>query len=98
MVVVLASALVTVLLKAAGAMVLAGRPLPEAGSRVMALLAPALLSALVVTQTFSSGPRLTVDARTAGLAAAAVCVVLRAPLLLTVVVAAAVTAALRALG
>jgi branched-subunit amino acid transport protein len=97
MVVVLASAVLTVLLKAIGAMVLADRPLPEVGGRVMALLAPSLLSALVVTQAFSSGQRLTVDARTAGLVAAVVCVVLRAPLLVTVIVAAGVTAGLRLL-
>ena len=53
----------------------------------------ALLSALIVIQTFTSGHRLTVDARAAGLAVAVVAVVLRAPFLV-VVGGAAVTAAL----
>ena len=58
----------------------------------------ALLAALVMVQTFSTGDRLTVDARVAGLAVAAVALVLRAPFLVVVVLAAATAAALRAAG
>jgi hypothetical protein len=60
------------------------------------LLAPALLAALIATNTLGSGRALVIDARLAGLAAAAVALALRAPVLLVVVIAAAVTAILRA--
>ena len=61
--------------------------------RVAGLIPVALLSALVAVQVFSSGHRLVVDERAAGLGAAAVLLVLRAPFLL-VVSGAALTAAL----
>jgi branched-subunit amino acid transport protein len=61
--------------------------------RVAGLIPVALLSALVAVQIFSSGHRLVLDERAAGLAAAAALLVLRAPFLL-VVLGAAVTAAL----
>ncbi|MGI8522771.1 MAG: AzlD domain-containing protein [Nocardioides sp.] len=66
------------------------RPLVE---RVADLIPVTLLAALVAVQVFADGPRLTLDARAAGLAVAVVALVLRAPFLV-VVVAAAVTAAL----
>jgi hypothetical protein len=59
------------------------------------LLAPSLLAALVVTQTFADGRRLVLDARAAGVAAAAVAIASRAPLLVVVVVAAVATALVR---
>jgi branched-subunit amino acid transport protein len=65
--------------------------------RIGALLPVALLSALVATQTFTTGHDLTVDARAAGLAVAAVAVLLRAPFLVVVAGAAATTALVRAL-
>ncbi len=58
----------------------------------------ALLSALIVVNTFASGTALVLDARLAGLAAAVVALLLRAPFLVVVVVAAATAAAFRALG
>jgi hypothetical protein len=61
------------------------------------LLPIALLAALVAIQTFTHGQRLVVDARAAGLAAAVVALALRAPFLVVVITAAAVTAGLRAL-
>jgi hypothetical protein len=64
--------------------------------RVGALLPITLLATLIATQTFSSGHRLTIDARSAGLAAAAVAVRLRAPFLIVVAAAAATTAVVRA--
>jgi branched-subunit amino acid transport protein len=91
-------ALTTALIKAAGPVTLGGRPLPDWASAVIALLAPALLAALVLTDTFAREQELTVDARAAGLACAGVAVLLRAPLLVTVVVAAAGAATARALG
>ena len=87
----------TVVLKAAGPVLVAGRHLPEGLLRVVGLLAPALLAALVVTQAFAHGRAVVVDPRAAGLAAAAVAVAARAPLLAVIVVAAAATAVTRAL-
>jgi branched-subunit amino acid transport protein len=96
--VVIACAVITVLLKALGPVLLGGRPLPERALGVVELLAPALLAALIATNTFSSGRALVVDARAAGVAAAAVALALRAPVLAVVVIAAGVTALLRAVG
>jgi branched chain amino acid efflux pump len=87
----------TVGLKAAGPVLLGGRELPARVRVLVGLLAPALLTALVVTNTVGSGRHLVVDARLAGVAAAAVSLRLRAPILVAVAVAAAVTAAIRAL-
>jgi branched-subunit amino acid transport protein len=66
--------------------------------RRFAALAPvALLAALTALQTFGQGAHgLTLDARAAGLAAAGVAVWRRAPFLVVVVVAVAVTALVRA--
>jgi branched chain amino acid efflux pump len=65
--------------------------------RIGALLPVALLSALVATQTFTTGNHLTVDARAVGLAVAAVAVFARAPFLVVIVAASAATALARAL-
>jgi branched-subunit amino acid transport protein len=66
--------------------------------RVAGLIPVALLSALVAVQVFSSGHRLVLDERAAGLAAAAALLVLRAPFLLVVFGAAATAALLRLAG
>lgn len=68
--------------------------------RRFAELAPvALLSALIVVQTFVSGRSLQLDpAKLAGLAAAIVALLLRAPFLVVLVAAAAVTALARLAG
>lgn len=87
----------TIAFKAAGPVFLGGRELPERVSALVALLAPALLSALVVVQVFSAERELVLDERLAGVAAAAVALVLRSPLLAVVVVAAAATALARGL-
>jgi branched-subunit amino acid transport protein len=87
----------TALIKASGPLLVGGRSLPPTALRVIALLAPALLGALVVTQTFSHDGELVFDARAAGLAAAAVAVWFRASLITTIVVAAVATAAVRAI-
>jgi hypothetical protein len=82
---------------------LAGLSLPERVlqdervQRVAALLPIALLSTLTMIQTFSNGHRLVIDARAAGLAAAAAAQLLRAPFLLVVGVACATTAVVRVL-
>ena len=96
--IVLAVALGTIVIKASGPVVLGGRPLPPRVQGVVALLAPALLAALVATTAFGSGQQLVIDARAAGLAVAAVAITLRAPVLLVVVLAAAVAAVIRLVG
>jgi hypothetical protein len=88
----------TIALKAAGPVVFAGRPLPGPVVALMPLLAPCLLAALVVGQTMADGRALVIDARLAGVAAAACALALRAPLLVVLGVAAGVAAAARALG
>jgi branched-subunit amino acid transport protein len=65
--------------------------------RLGALLPVALLAALTATQTFATARAVTVDARAAGLAVALVAVLLRAPFLVVVGVAAGTTALLRLL-
>ena len=89
---------VTIALKGAGTLVLAGRPLPRRAAVVMPLLAPCLLAALVVGQTVADGRAVVVDARVAGVAAAAVALALRAPLLAVLAAAAGVAALARGLG
>jgi branched-subunit amino acid transport protein len=89
-------ALVTFAIKAAGPVALGGRELPDWFGRVVALLAPALLTALVVTQALADGQELAVGADTAGVAAAGVVLWRGLPIAVAVVVAAGVTALLRA--
>jgi branched-subunit amino acid transport protein len=84
-------------IKAAGPVALGGRDLPRWAKRLIVLLPAALLSALVVVQTFADGKALVLDARAAGLAAALVAVALRASVLIVLLVAAGVTAGLRVL-
>jgi branched chain amino acid efflux pump len=88
--------LATIAIKSSGALLVHGRELPARLGSVIALLAPAMLAALVVTNTFGGDHRLELDPRAAGLAAAAIPIALRAPLLVTVITAAAVAAVVRA--
>lgn len=88
----------TVAIKAAGPVLLGGRPLPPRAGRVIALLAPAVLAALVAINTFADEGSLVLDQRAIGVGAAAVAIALRASPLLVVVLAAVVTAVARALG
>jgi uncharacterized membrane protein len=96
-VIVLSGGLGTMAIKAAGPVLLGGRPLPDPVQRVVALLAPALLAALVATTALASGNDLVIDARAAGLAVAAVAIALRAPVLAVVIAAAAAAAIIRLL-
>jgi Branched-chain amino acid transport protein (AzlD) len=88
----------TVALKSVGPVFLAGRELPRTLSTLLLLLAPALLGALVITQAVGGDREIVLDERLFGIGAAIVGIVLRLPLLAVVVIAAAVTAAVRALG
>ena len=87
----------TVAIKSAGPVLLGGRPLPERLTDVIELLAPALLGALVAVQTFGDGEALVLDERVVGVAAAAIALRFRAPLLAVLVIAAAATALARVL-
>ncbi|MEV2256741.1 AzlD domain-containing protein [Streptomyces sp. NPDC050147] len=85
------------LVKLAGLLVPAGaleRPLVK---RMAALLPVALLAALTAQQAFADGRALELDAKALGLAAAAVALLLRAPFLVVIGAAVAVTAGARAL-
>ena len=97
-VIVLAVGAGTIAIKAAGPVLLGGRPLPEQVQGVVALLAPALLAALVATAGLGSGQELVLDARIIGLGAAALAILLRAPILLVVIVAAAAASLARLVG
>ena len=88
---------VTIGLKAIGSLALQDRQLPPRLNGMIELLAPVMLSALVVTNTFGGDHKLVLDPRAAGLGAAAISILLRAPLLVTVTVAAVTAALIRAL-
>ncbi len=67
-------------------------------ARVTEMLPAALLAALVVLQTFSTGTHLVLDARAAGLVVAVVALLLRAPFIVVVVLAAVTAGLLRVWG
>ena len=85
----------TITLKAVGPVGVSGRRLPARVTELLELVAPAILAALVITETFGSGRSLVLDARLAGVAAGIVAVVLRAPFWLVVIVGALATALVR---
>ncbi len=91
-----AVALASAAIKAAGPVLVGGRELPGSAVAVIALLAPALLSALVITETFGEDGHLVVDERAVGVAVAGVALALRAPVLVAVALAALTTALFRA--
>jgi branched-subunit amino acid transport protein len=91
-------ALVTFAIKAAGPVALGGRELPPRSGAVIAIMAPALLAALIVTQALADGERLHVGADTGGVGAAGVVVWRGGSVLPAVWLAVVVTAGLRALG
>jgi len=87
----------TITIKSIGPILLGGRELPTRINAMIALLAPALLAALIAVNTFGDGRSLVVDERVLGVAAAGIAIWRKAPVLLVVVIAAAVTATARAL-
>ena len=96
-VVIAALALATAALKLAGPLALGGRPLRPRMMSIVELLASALLAALVVVETFGKGRELVLDARVLGAAFAVLAVWRRAPMIVVVLGAAAVTAIARLL-
>jgi Branched-chain amino acid transport protein (AzlD) len=88
----------TISLKASGPLVLGEREPSERALCVISLVAPAVLTGLVVYETFNAGNGgIAVDERLAGVAVAVPAILLRAPMFVVIVLAAAATAALRAL-
>ena len=90
-------AAVTAAIKAAGPVALGGRELPERFIGVIVLMAPALLAALVVTAALADGDRWAVGPDTAGVTAGGLVAWRTESIIGCVVVAAGVTALLRAL-
>jgi len=91
-------AAITALIKAAGPVALGGRELPDRIAVVIALTAPALMAALVVTQALADGERIVIGADTAGVGLAGVVLWRGGSMLAAVAVAVLATAGLRALG
>ena len=88
---------VTAVIKAAGPVALGGRELPSWVAAIVVLLAPALLAALVVTSIFADGQKLAVGPETAGALAGCAVAWRTGSVVGCVVVAAALTAVLRAM-
>ena len=79
----------------AGPLLTGGREPPAPLTRVIALLTPALLTALVLSSAFATGRDLVVDARAAGVVTGLVLLLLRVPLAVAMVAAALVAAGVR---
>jgi branched-subunit amino acid transport protein len=90
-------AAVTWAIKGIGPLALGGRDLPVWFTSVVILLAPALFAALVVTQALADGRRLAFGPDTVGVAAGGLVAWRTGSVIGCVVVAAGVTAGLRAL-
>jgi branched-subunit amino acid transport protein len=85
----------TIACKAAGPVLLGRRELPPRLQACVELLAPVMLTALVVTQTFGGDEEIQVDARVVGVGAAAIAIALRTPIIVAMAAAALVTALVR---
>ncbi|MGH3110126.1 MAG: AzlD domain-containing protein [Gaiellaceae bacterium] len=97
-IVVVVVGVATMLFKAAGPVVLGRRPLPPRLRGVVDLLAPVMLTALVVTQTFGGDETVAVDARAPGVVAGAIAIWRGLHLIPAMAIAAVVTALVRQLG
>lgn len=82
--------------RALGAVAMDSTRLDPRLQHVLTALPLAIISAVIALQAFTTDRAVAVDARAAGLAVAALCAWRRLPLLVTVLAAAAATAALRA--
>ena len=83
--------------KFAGLIVLGGRTLPPVLERCLALIPAAVVTALVMKDTFTQGQHLVLDARAAGIGVAVIAAWRKAPLIVVIVLAAMVTALVRQL-
>ena len=86
---------VTMIFKASGPVLLGRRELPPRVASVVEVLAPAMLAALVVTQTVGGDRAIVLDERLAGVVVGGVAIWLRAPLVIVMIVAGATAALLR---
>jgi branched-subunit amino acid transport protein len=91
-----ACAIVTAAIKGVGPVALGGRDLPSWFSAIVAMMAPALFAALVVTQALADGREWAIGADTAGVALAGVAAWRGASVIAVVAIAAVTTAVLRA--
>ena len=83
--------------KVTGLIILGGRSLPPVFERCLGLIPAAIITALVMKDTFTVGQDLTLDARALGIAVAVIVAWKRAPLIVVIVLGAAVTALVRQL-
>ena len=90
-------AVATFAIKAIGPVALGGRELSPRAAAVIGLLAPALLAALVMVETFANQSELTLDARAVGVAAAGGSYLVSRSFIVAIAVAAAAAGGLRAL-
>lgn len=96
-VVIVLAAVVTAVIKGTGPVALGGRELPGWFSGIIQLMAPALLAALVCVAALADGDEWAIGADTAGVAAGGLVLWRGANVVVGGVVAAAVTALVRAL-
>jgi len=82
-------------LKVTGLVILGGRTLPPIFERCLALIPAAVVTALVMKDTFTQGQELVLDARALGIAVAVIAAWRKAPLIVVIVLGAAVTALVR---
>jgi branched-subunit amino acid transport protein len=90
-------AVITAAIKAAGPIALGGRELPAWFSSIVTAMPAAVLAALVVTSALADGDKLFIGPDTAGVAAAGIIAWRGGSVITCVLVAAAVTAGLRAI-
>jgi branched-subunit amino acid transport protein len=83
--------------KVTGLIILGGRSLPPVFERCLGLIPAAIITALVMKDTFTVGQDLTLDARALGIAVAVIAAWKRAPLIVVIVLGAAATALVRQL-
>ena len=83
--------------KVTGLVFLGGRSLPPIFERCLALIPAAVVTALVMKDTFTNGQDLVLDARALGIAVAGIAAWRKAPLIVVIVLGAAVTALVRQL-
>ena len=81
--------------KVTGLVILGGRSLPPIFERCLALIPAAVVTALVMKDTFTQGQELVLDARALGVAVAVIAAWRKAPLIVVIVLGAAVTALVR---
>ena len=81
--------------KVTGLVFLGGRSLPPIFERCLALIPAAVVTALVMKDTFTNGQDLVLDARALGIAVAGIAAWRKAPLIVVIVLGAVVTALVR---